>query len=204
MSGGFSVEGPLGQDMEGPPDLAAEKPAPEPVEPVSPFLAKVCRQLIERLGADRAVEALITLSYGELLDPSRYGPVTEFPEEAFHETGKDRFRPGRGAYRNAGPGRSGPLRAHGQSRGHIRGPGPEGAGDQPLSRVYVGLGRRHGANARDVAELLTRAGGIPGRLVDEIEMKDYCSFATLPATAARRACSYSRNGSNAPVIRPAK
>jgi ATP-dependent RNA helicase DeaD len=66
------------------------------------------------------------------------------------------------------------------------------------------LGRRHGANARDVAELLIRIGGVPGRMVDEIEMKDYCSFATLPAEAARRACSFSRNAPTDPVIRPAK
>ncbi|MDR0623476.1 MAG: DEAD/DEAH box helicase [Treponema sp.] len=188
---------------EGPAAGEAVPPGPEPVEPPSPFLAKVCRQLVERLGADRAVEALITLSYGELLDPSRYGPVTEFSEDAFHEAGKDRFRSGSG-HRNS---RAGPVRAYGQSRGgprsRSRSPGSEGAGDRPLSRVYVGLGRRHGANARDVAELLTRAGGVPGRMVDEIEMKDYCSFATLPAEAARRACSFSGNGPNDPVIRPA-
>jgi ATP-dependent RNA helicase DeaD len=49
-----------------------------------------------------------------------------------------------------------------------------------------------------------RAGGVPGRLVDEIEMKDYCSFATLPADAARRACAFSRGGPQNPVIRPAQ
>jgi ATP-dependent RNA helicase DeaD len=54
-----------------------------------------------------------------------------------------------------------------------------------------------------VAQILTRAGGIPGRMVDEIEMKDYCAFATLPADAARRACSFSRGDSRDPVIRPA-
>jgi ATP-dependent RNA helicase DeaD len=180
----------------------AEAPFPDsiPADPSSPFLAKVCRQLIERLSADRAVEALISLAYGELLDPSRYGPVTEFSEDSFHETGKDRFRGGR-----ASP-RLGSIRGHAAVRGGGRGRGLafEGPGDRPLSRVYVGLGRRHGANAKDVAELLVRTGGVPGRLVDEIEMKDYCSFATLPAEAARRACSFSRNAPTDPVIRPAK
>jgi ATP-dependent RNA helicase DeaD len=68
----------------------------------------------------------------------------------------------------------------------------------------VGQGRQHGLGPRDIAALLMRAGGIPGRLVDEIEMKDYCSFATLPADAARRACSFSRNDPQVPVIRTAK
>jgi ATP-dependent RNA helicase DeaD len=193
-------------DAGGAPELIPADPAGLP-DPSSPFLAKVCRQLIERVGADRAVEALVSLAYGELLDPSRYGPVTEFSEDSFHETGKDRFRSPRGApaYRNA-PGRPGPARAHSPGRGGLRGhsrPAPEGPGERQPVRVYVGLGRRHGATARDVAELLIRAGGVPGRLVDEIEMKDYCSFATLPVEAARRACTFSRNDPNDPVIRPA-
>jgi ATP-dependent RNA helicase DeaD len=170
------------------------------LDPPSPFLTKVCRQLIERLGADRAVEALISLTYGELLDPSRYGPVTEFPEDSFRETGKDRFRGGR-----SGSPRLGSARGHTAGRGGSRGRGSSFDGeDRQFSRVYVGLGRRHGANARDVAELLVRTGGVSGRMVNEIEMKDYCSFASLPAEAARRACSFSRNAPTDPVIRPAK
>jgi len=70
-------------------------------------------------------------------------------------------------------------------------------------RLYVGRGRQHGAGAREIASYLMRAGGVPGRMVDEIEMKDYCSFATLPADAARRACSFSRGDPGEPVIRPA-
>jgi ATP-dependent RNA helicase DeaD len=54
-----------------------------------------------------------------------------------------------------------------------------------------------------VADFLIRAGGVPGRLIDEIEMKDYCAFATLPAEAARRACAFSRGGPGTPVVRPA-
>jgi ATP-dependent RNA helicase DeaD len=69
------------------------------------------------------------------------------------------------------------------------------------ARVYVGLGRQHGASARDVATLLMRAGGVPGRLVDAIEIKDYCAFATLPEDAARRACTFSKNTPGDPPIR---
>ena len=38
-------------------------------------------------------------------------------------------------------------------------------------------------------------------MVDAIEMKDYCAFATLPADAARRACDFSRNAPKDPAIR---
>ncbi|MDR0879005.1 MAG: DEAD/DEAH box helicase [Treponema sp.] len=186
----------------------------------SPFLAKVCRQLIERLGAERAVEALITLNYGEQLDPSRYGTITEFAEEDFHETGRGRFEDryrGRGPVQGRGsaPLRGGPRRS--QERGTMRGAARDGQERFPrrdadtggslspsVTRVYVGLGRSHGASARDIASLLMRAAGVPGRLVDDIEVKDYCAFASLPVDAARRACAFTGNKSgDNPVIRPA-
>jgi ATP-dependent RNA helicase DeaD len=44
---------------------------------------------------------------------------------------------------------------------------------------------------------------VPGRLVDSIEVKDYCAFATLPEDAARRACAFSRNTPEDPAIKPA-
>jgi ATP-dependent RNA helicase DeaD len=167
----------------------------------SPYAAKVCRQLIENLGAERAVEALIALHYGELLDPSRYAPLTEFAELPAHETGR------REQGRHAG-GRADTYERRRRGRGFHE-PSLHRAGSQETenrsgtSRVYVGLGRRHGATARDVAGLLSRAGDIPGRLVDAIEMKDYCAFASLPAEAARRACSFSRNMPEETTIRPA-
>jgi ATP-dependent RNA helicase DeaD len=177
---------------------------PEDV-PASPFLAKVCRQLIERVGAEKAVEALISVSYGELLDPSRYGTVTEFAEEPFREESRrgvrgrfasgHRFGGGRAEYNPSAA--AGPR--PGRSRPAPGKPVPQGLGGG--GRVYVGLGRRHGASARDVAALLGRAGNVPGRLVDAIEMRDYCAFATLPEEAARRACDFSRRTPDSPPIR---
>jgi ATP-dependent RNA helicase DeaD len=191
---------------------------------VSPFLDKVCRQLIERLGAERAVEALITLNYGEQLDPSRYGTITEFTEEDFHETGRGRFEdryrgrgnalgrgpaPSRGGPRHGGGERGTMRTAHDPVRGaHEQNPRRDadtGASLSPsVTRVYVGLGRSHGASARDVASLLMRAAGVPGKQVNDIEVKDYCAFASLPVDAARRACAFTGNKSgDNPVIRPA-
>jgi ATP-dependent RNA helicase DeaD len=171
----------------------------------SPFLAKVCRNLIDRLGAEKAVEALVSLSYGEFLDPGRYGPITEFQEEDFHEpvkaTGKSVGGKFTGRRRDDRTRRASSPHAPAGKRGFGR-EFREETGD--FTRVYVGQGRQHGLGARDIASLLMRAGGIPGRLVDEIEMKDYCSFATLPADAAKRACAFFRKDQQSPVIRPAK
>jgi ATP-dependent RNA helicase DeaD len=171
----------------------------------SPFLAKVCNNLIERLGAEKAVEALVSLSYGEYLDPGRYGPITEFQEEDFHEPAKAGGKSAGG--RTAGRRRDDRVR---RTSGPHAPSGKRGFGREfreetgDFTRVYIGQGRQHGLGARDIANLLMRAGGVPGRLVDEIEMKDYCSFATLPAEAAKRACAFSRKDQQSPVIRPAK
>jgi ATP-dependent RNA helicase DeaD len=208
-AGGITAGGITADDTGQAGDGAAEE--------VSPFLAKVCRHLIERLGAEKAVEALITVHYGELLDPSRYGSITEFaeapPQRPVRGAGfRGGFQDGeRGFSGSRRPWKPGP----GTERGPA-GPGREGRGpgrrrnvatEENLSnaaRVYVGLGRQHGASARDVAALLMRAGGVPGRMVDSIEMKDYCAFATLPEDAARRACTFSRNTPGDPPIKFAK
>ncbi|MDR3146997.1 MAG: DEAD/DEAH box helicase [Treponema sp.] len=216
-----AVETEPGAEAAGPMAAGAESMVAG-VESASPFLTKVCRSLIERLGAEKALEALITLHYGELLDPSRYGPVTEFAESlpqrpvrgapsrgAFFQDGERGFagpRGRRGALYEGRPGRErGPVGPGREGRGPVR--KRNVSGEEALSntaRVYVGLGRQHGASARDVAALLTRAGGVPGHLVDAIEMKDYCAFATLPEDAARRACVFSRSAQDIPPIKFAK
>ena len=193
------------------PDLPDE--IPEDAH-ASPFLAKVCRNLIDRLGAEKAVEALVTLSYGRLLDPGRYGPIKEFSEEDFADPGRGlgrtrddrrRARPGGrdDFYEPRGRGFSEGRDRRGAQGGRRPGRSRDSGGMEEFVRLYVGQGRQHGCGAREIAGLLMRAGGVPGRLVDEIEMKDFCSFATLPAEAARRACALSRQNPSEPVIRPA-
>jgi ATP-dependent RNA helicase DeaD len=181
------------------PVVPAEERPPVPDFPLPQ--TRLGRKLVERLGAETAVEALIAQSYGELLDPSRYGPVTELSGLGAYEAEAPRGRGhrvrsfGPEERRSAGAFRRGALGEHRSGREReIR---------EQESRVYVGLGRRHGASPRDVAELLMRAGGVPGRLVDAIEVKDYCAFATLPSEAARRACAFAQKNPGDPVIKPA-
>jgi ATP-dependent RNA helicase DeaD len=169
-----------------PPQGEAEAAALAP-----PLHTRLSRELIEALGAEGAVLALIAGSYGELLDFSRYGQVTELTELAGRETERKR-----GKYPVDEPNLH---RRHGRTYVERKG---EKRGEKN-SRVYIGLGRRHGASAGDVARLLMRAGGIPGRMVDAIEMKDYCAFATMPEDAARRAYAFSRKAPEDPAIKPA-
>jgi ATP-dependent RNA helicase DeaD len=157
------------------------------------------RKLIKKLGAETAVEALIAMAFGEKLDPARYGTIMEFDETSRNEVeARQRF----------GTGKTALPRQGGRYARRFGGAAAFSVGSFPVAvpngeRVYVGLGRRHGATARDVAGLLMRAGGVPGRMVDSIEMKDYCAFATLPGDAARRACAFSKNTPQDPAIKPA-
>jgi ATP-dependent RNA helicase DeaD len=171
---------PLPVETEAAVHPAGETSSPEPV------IDRLGRELIEKLGAEEAVAALLSLHYGEVLDPSRYAPVTDIPEAP--------VKPGRGGkFAGVKAGR-GNFRHGGQMRSHDMDTG------EPV-RVYVGLGRKHGAGARDVATLLMRAGGVAGRFVDAIVLKDFCAFATMPGEAARRACAFSRSTPGDPPIR---
>jgi ATP-dependent RNA helicase DeaD len=184
--------------------LPAEHPAQLPADTLSPM----SRILIDRLGAEGAVEALVTVAYGELLDPARYGPVTEIPETVSRDSGGRKGPLPRGGKFEGRPPVHGGGRFEGRPPAHgsvrPRNGGREAwGGEARVSRVYVGVGRHHGASARNIAEILGRAGGVPGRLVDAIEMKEFCAFATLPEDAARRACAFSRSSPEDPVIKPA-
>jgi len=164
-------------------DAPRESTSPEGA--VSPVITQLGRELCERLGPEETVMTLLSMAYGDQLDSSRYGEVTEISEPPRAQI-RGQAPPGKRGM--GGFKRGGKYRETESSEGQT-------------SRIYIGLGRRHGANARDVATLLCRAGGVPGRLVDAIEMKDYCAFATMPADAARRACIFSRNTPDDPPIR---
>ncbi|MDR2247521.1 MAG: DEAD/DEAH box helicase [Treponema sp.] len=99
--------------------LAASPRLEETVPETAAFpdarLSRLGRKLIERLGPEGAVEALVTAAYGELLDSGRYGPVTEFPEPGAWE---DTRRGRRGADR---PDSGGGRRPPGTARRHTAG-----------------------------------------------------------------------------------
>jgi len=153
--------------------------------------AVLAAELIEKLGPRAAVEALVAAAYGDTLDPARYKPIQE-PEDRLRREPRPAFGRGPGAY-----GR----RTEGEERSYDRSPRSGGRGGD--ARVYVGVGRSHGASARDVAGLLMRTTGVPGRLVDSIDVREYCAFATIPAEAARRAYESARRDPALPAIRPA-
>ncbi len=163
--------------------------------------ALVADELIKTLGERRAIEALVAAAYGNELDPSRYSPIAEVQDRSA-DRGFDRSRTSVRFGGDSRDGKSGFRRERGDRDSPHRSaeaPHRRAAGD----RVYIGVGRRHGVSARDVAGLLMKAGGVPGRLVDAIEVRDYCAYATLPAEAARRAYEFAKRDPDHPTIKPA-
>ncbi|MDR2149730.1 MAG: DEAD/DEAH box helicase [Spirochaetaceae bacterium] len=162
--------------------LSMPDPSDDTEKPVEtlPFLEQLTRELVETLGAEQTVQALLSLSYGELLDPSRYKAITEFAETAPREEKLPvALRRRRMTY------------------------GSRYTTEESAARLYIGLGRKHGASTRDIVNLLMKAGAVPSRCIDGIEIKEYCAFATMPQEAAHRACAFSRQLKGKPVIKPA-
>jgi len=184
--------------------------------------AKLADELLSTLGPRAAVEALIAAAYGEALDPSRYKHIVEFddqprrdPRDFSRPAGRPyEGRPSRGFEHDRPAFRGGRSFEREGGRGYEREP-VRGSFDrdadrgsrEPIrggeTRVYIGVGRSHGASARDVAGLLIKAAGVPSRLVDSIDVREYCAFATLPSDAARKAFEYVKRDANLPSIRPA-
>ncbi len=185
-----------------------QEAAPESFGPDDPR-AMLAEELLAVLGPRRAIEALVSAAYGNVLDPSRYAPIAEVPDRPRREGG---FRDG-GRPFGERPSGERPMGARsyggrpfgGRSYNDRRDDGrtDDQGGRGGSARVYVGVGRHHGASARDVAGLLMRAGGVSGRLVDAVDVRDFCAFATLPVDAARRAVEFARRDPALPAIRPA-
>ena len=69
------------------------------------------------------------------------------------------------------------------------------------ARLYIGIGRRDGVWPKDVAEVVKKLTGLPDRLVDDIEVLDRFSFASVPFEAAERALAEARKNRGAPFVR---
>lgn len=69
------------------------------------------------------------------------------------------------------------------------------------ARLYIGMGRRDGVWPKDVAAAVKRLTGLPDKLVDDIEVLDKFSFASVPFEAAERAIAEARKLQGAPFVR---
>lgn len=69
------------------------------------------------------------------------------------------------------------------------------------ARLYVGIGKQDGAWPKDVAAVVKRLTGLPDRLIDDIEVLERFSFASVPFEAAEKAIAEARRQRGSPPIR---
>ncbi|MGI5084206.1 DEAD/DEAH box helicase [Treponema putidum] len=77
--------------------------------------------------------------------------------------------------------------AHYKTIKPVRSEGRARKSDDDSLRLYIGVGRKDGITKRKLAEMLSRLLSIPERLVDDIEVMDKFSLATMPKNAANDA-----------------
>ncbi|HUX38749.1 MAG TPA: DEAD/DEAH box helicase [Rectinemataceae bacterium] len=69
------------------------------------------------------------------------------------------------------------------------------------TRLFVGVGRRDGANPRSLAALVKRLSGLPDRLVGGIEVYENFSFLTVPFDAAEKVIRAAHSSGGLPPVR---
>ena len=69
-------------------------------------------------------------------------------------------------------------------------------GDQ--TRIFVSLGKKDGFRAKEIADYFSKLLGIPGRLVDQIDVAQQFSLLNLPVASARKAIELSKADRNLP------
>lgn len=71
-------------------------------------------------------------------------------------------------------------------------------GDQ--MRIFISLGKKDGYHAREIADYLSEMLHIPGRLVDDIDVAQQFSLASLPTASAKKAVEMSKSNKKLPHI----
>lgn len=134
---------------------------------------KMAVNLCEQYDPMSALETVLRITCGTLFDEKRYGFIQAHKSFSEHEE-----RNGR----NSRDKRGKSTVQHGQVR------------------LYVGLGRKQGFNAREIAYYLGRLLNIPERLVDNIEITPSFSLVSLPAHAGKDAIERSKRDKSLPHI----
>ena len=144
-----------------------------------PF-AGAAEKLCDGRDVKTVLAAVLSSFLVEKLNTARYGNITPY------KVPKAAGRSGTNVPRAA--------RAGFQRDGSRQG----GFSDGNQMRLYVGLGRKDGFNARDIADYFSSLLNIPQRLVDRIDVGPSFSLVSLPHKAARDILERSRRDKNLP------
>lgn len=137
---------------------------------------QMAEDLCENRSAQDVLAFVLASVLGSKLDPKRYGTVSTL------KGGKASFAGRSGsAFANRG---SSSVRSNAPKSGQMR--------------LYVGLGRRDGFNAKEIAEFFSSLLHIPQRLVDRIDVTPSFSLVSLPYQAGKEILERSRRERNLP------
>lgn len=67
-------------------------------------------------------------------------------------------------------------------------------------RIFISLGKKDGYHAREIADYLSEMLHIPGRLIDDIDVAQQFSLASLPTDSAKKAVEMSKSNKKIPHI----
>lgn len=68
------------------------------------------------------------------------------------------------------------------------------------TRIFISLGKKDGYHAREIADYLSEMLHIPGRLIDDIDVAQQFSLASLPTDSAKKAVEMSKSNRKIPHI----
>lgn len=74
---------------------------------------------------------------------------------------------------------------------------------EATTRLFIGAGRRDGADRKAIAVFVKDLAGLPDRLIGGVEVYDAFSFVTVPFDAAERIIAEARKSGNGPVVKRA-
>ncbi|WP_428770560.1 DEAD/DEAH box helicase [Treponema sp. HNW] len=148
--------------------------------PADKLFAAMAQDLCTNRNAEDVLAAVLENVLGAELDPERYGTVTAYKP------------PVRGSATRGTAARGGKF-----SGGKSVSAGAFGGRSDQI-RLYVGLGRKDGFNAREIAEYFSGLLNIPQRLVDRIDVSAAFSLVSLPVQAGRDALERSRRDKTLP------
>lgn len=74
---------------------------------------------------------------------------------------------------------------------------------EATTRLFIGAGRRDGADRKAIADFVKDLAGLPDRLVGGVEVYDAFSFVTVPFEAAERIIAEARKSGKGPIVKMA-
>ncbi|WP_062327827.1 DEAD/DEAH box helicase [Treponema endosymbiont of Eucomonympha sp.] len=151
----------------------------------NPLFKEIAVELCSTHQSEEIVAQVLETAFGAELNPARYGEISNFNPSVTRARGM-RF--------------SGIRQSYGVRNYQPSGSDFANADSQRQMRLYVGLGRRDGFGARELANYFSSILNIPPRFVDRIEITENFSLASFPYEAGITALERAKRDRTMPHV----